>query len=108
MLKAAPAPKLSIYGSIFYTGLRRCSQASATNKDHTQIQPLLRVDGLTQRQDVSSSANWKSLGGGVNLFRLLGFDHTADPEDTRGIREQEDNAGGDGYVGLFLLLAPQL
>lgn len=38
---------------------------------------------------------------------MLSFDHRADPEDARGMREQEDNAGGEGYVGLSLLVAPQ-
>lgn len=43
----------------------------------------------------------------LNLFRLLGSDHRVDAEDTRGIAEQDDNAGGEEYVGLALLLAPQ-
>lgn len=88
-----------------FTGVHR-HRVLTENKDHTQIRTLPRVDGLTQQENVNSSANWKSWGG-LDLFGMLSFDHRADPEDTRGIWEQEDNAGGEGYVGLSLLVAPQ-
>lgn len=43
----------------------------------------------------------------LNLFRLLGSDHRSDAEDTRGMTEQDDKAGGGEYGGPALLSAPQ-
>lgn len=46
-----------------FTGVHR-HRVLTENKDHTQIRTLPRVDGLTQQENVNSSANWKSWGGG--------------------------------------------
>lgn len=118
---ASSDSKLPFYCSIFFSALYLCSEVSGTDRkqrSHAQIGPLPRVDGLAQQENLNSSANWKSWGGSgccafahlkreLNLFWLLGSDHRVDAKDSRGITEQDDNAGGEEYVGLALLLAPQ-
>lgn len=47
-----------------FTGVHR-HQVLTENKDHTQIRTLPRVDGLTQQENVNSSANWKRWGGWI-------------------------------------------